>query len=293
MKTLTIFTPTYNRAYCLHQVYNSMIHQNSKDFIWLIIDDGSTDSTKELVEGWQRENKIEVHYLYQENQGMHGAHNTAYQNIQTELNVCIDSDDYLVDNAVEQIINKWKTRDYSVEVAGIIGLDAYKDGSLVGSAIPPHVVYSGLSELYFKYKVQGDKKLVLRTDLVKKYPKYPLFSNEKFVPLGVLYTMISRDYKFICSNEVYCIVEYLPDGSSKNIYKQYKINPRGFRYSRLIEMQYSHSIAYTFSRAIHLISSSLFARMNPFKDNSFALITFFALPFGLLLHGYILTKIKA
>ena len=95
MKTITIFTPTYNRAYLLPQLYNSLIEQTNKDFIWLVIDDGSNDNTKELIKNWQQKNKISIQYIYQENQGMHGAHNTAYKNIDTELNTCIDSDDYM------------------------------------------------------------------------------------------------------------------------------------------------------------------------------------------------------
>ena len=85
MKTLTVFTPSYNRAYTLHKCYESLLRQTSKDFTWLIIDDGSSDNTKELVDSWINENKIEINYIYQENQGMHGAHNTAYKNIKTEL----------------------------------------------------------------------------------------------------------------------------------------------------------------------------------------------------------------
>ena len=112
------------------------------------------------------------------------------------------------------------------------------------------------------------------------------------MPLGVLYLMIDQQYQFICSNKVFCVIEYLPDGSSLNIYNQYKKNPEGFRYSRTIEMKYSHSITYTFTRAMHLISSSIFLKKwNIFKDNPNPLITFFAIPFGLCLHGYILSKI--
>ena len=98
MKKLTVFTPTYNRAYVLNKCYESLKNQTVKDFVWLIIDDGSTDNTKELVENWIKENKIEIRYKYQENQGMHGAHNTAYKLISTELNTCIDSDDYMPNN---------------------------------------------------------------------------------------------------------------------------------------------------------------------------------------------------
>ena len=92
----------------MHLCYESLKRQTCKDFIWLIIDDGSTDDTKELVDSWILENKVEIRYYYQENQGMHGAHNTAYEKIDTELNVCIDSDDYMPDDAVEKIVSFWK-----------------------------------------------------------------------------------------------------------------------------------------------------------------------------------------
>ena len=102
--TLTIFTPAYNRAYTLHKCYESLKKQTNKDFEWLIIDDGSTDNTRELVQSWIEENLIPIKYHYQKNQGMHGAHNSAYELIDTKLNVCIDSDDYMPDDAVEKIL---------------------------------------------------------------------------------------------------------------------------------------------------------------------------------------------
>ena len=106
--TLTVFTPAYNRAHTLPRTYESLCRQKCKQFIWMIIDDGSTDNTAELVKGWQsRSNGFPIRYIYKENGGMHTAHNTAYANIDTELNVCIDSDDMLADNAVELILNKW------------------------------------------------------------------------------------------------------------------------------------------------------------------------------------------
>ena len=110
METLTIFTPTYNRAYCLHLGYEALCRQTCKDFIWLIIDDGSSDNTADLVKSWQNEGKIKIEYHYQQNQGMHGAHNTAYRLIKTELNTCIDSDDYMPDDAVEKIVDFWREK---------------------------------------------------------------------------------------------------------------------------------------------------------------------------------------
>lgn len=107
--TITVFTPAYNRAYTLHLCYESLKRQTSKDFKWLIIDDGSTDNTKHLVDSWINENNgFEIKYIYKENGGMHTAHNKAYENIDTELNVCIDSDDYMTDDAIEKIVKFWE-----------------------------------------------------------------------------------------------------------------------------------------------------------------------------------------
>ena len=98
---ITIFTPAYNRAHTLHRTYESLLKQDCKDFVWLIVDDGSTDNTADLVKNWQSaDNGFEIRYIYKENGGMHTAHNTAYENIDTELNVCIDSDDCLADTVI-------------------------------------------------------------------------------------------------------------------------------------------------------------------------------------------------
>ena len=106
MNKLTIFTPTYNRAHTLPRTYESLCKQKNKDFVWLIIDDGSSDNTEELVKNWQKENSdFTIEYVKKENGGMHTAHNVAYKNIHTELNMCIDSDDCIAENAVEKILN--------------------------------------------------------------------------------------------------------------------------------------------------------------------------------------------
>ncbi|KAA5825595.1 glycosyltransferase family 2 protein [Algibacter amylolyticus] len=292
MKSLTVFTPTYNRAFCLGNCYNSLVKQTNKDFKWLIIDDGSQDDTKALVNSWILENKIEIQYHYQKNQGMHSGHNTAYDIIDTELNVCIDSDDYMPEDAVEKILDIWNNEPDKTNIAGIIGLDAFKDGKILG-VIPDNLKYSTLAELELDYKIKGDKKLVLRTDIVKQYPLYPITKVERLVPLGTLYLMIGQKHKFICSNEVFCVIEYLEDGSSKNILKQYKKSPNGFRYSRILEMKYSKSFTYTFTRAIHYISSCLFTKKWFFaNENPKKFITLLALPFGILLHFYILYRIR-
>ncbi|RDW20403.1 glycosyltransferase family 2 protein [Oceanobacillus chungangensis] len=292
MKKLTIFTPTYNRAYCLHNCYESLVEQTSQEFIWLIIDDGSTDNTKELVKEWIKENKIEIQYHWQENQGMHGAHNTAYEMIETELNVCIDSDDYMPVNAVEKIITFWNEYG-SNEVSGMIGLDANQDNSIIGTTLPEEIKRSTLFDLYYSHGVTGDKKLVYRTDLTKENP-YPIFDNEKYVGLAYKYYMLDKRYELLLMNEILCFVEYLPDGSSRNMLNQYRKNPRGFSFYRqeLMKLPYV-SYSFKFRQAIHYVSSSLLSKNSAFiKETPNKLLTILALPIGFLLCLYINSKTR-
>lgn len=288
-KTLTVFTPSYNRAYCLQQGYDSLLRQTNQDFSWLIIDDGSSDNTKALVQTWIDENKISIQYRYQENQGMHGAHNTAYKLIETELNVCIDSDDFMPDDAVNNIINFWENSKADNTIAGFIGLDSYKNGNIIGQSIPENITTTTVEDLYNKYKISGDKKLVLRTKIVKEFQSYPIFSGERFVPLGTLYLLIDKKYNFLCLNEVLCIVEYLEDGSSRNIIKQYYRHPKGFQYARLNTLRYSNFLKVRFKNAVHYVSHSLQLKDTKFlsKTPRFVL-TIFAIPFGVLLYLHVL-----
>lgn len=290
MKTITVFTPTFNRAYCLHQVYESLLRQTDPNFKWLVVDDGSSDNTKELVEKWINEDKIEIRYIYQENQGMHGVYNTAYANIDTELNICIDSDDYLADNAIELITKMWSEFG-SDKYAGLVGLDAKFSGEIIGKKMPEGLKSSTLEDLYFKYKIPGDKKLVFRTEVVKSYPPYPLFEGENFVPHGSLFIQIDKDYELLCLNEVLVHVEYLEDGSSRNIFKQYRRHPKGFRYARLINMKYSKYWKVKFKNMIHLISCHIQLKdWNIFRDNPYPFLTLLMSPFGLVLYFYIKHK---
>ncbi len=292
MKQITVFTPTYNRAFCLGNLYKSLVEQTVHDFHWLVVDDGSNDGTEKLVQSWIDKNQISISYIFKQNGGMHTGHNLAYANIFTELNVCIDSDDKMPLDAIENILEIWASIS-NPEVAGIIGADAFNDGRIVGSKIPEDVHYSTLTDIYQEHKVKGDKKLVLRTEVVKEFPAYPVFENERLVPLGTLYKMIEQKYKFRCTNKVLCIVEYLEDGSSHNIIKQYRQSPKGFGHSRIVKMKYSKTFKEKFLSAAHLVSSAIFA-----KDISLLLrtpnlpVTMLAAPAGVALNLYIRYKTR-
>ena len=288
MKKITVFTPTYNRAYTLSKCYKSLKQQTCKDFVWLIIDDGSTDNTQELVEEWITENEIEIQYHYQKNQGMHGAHNTAYELIETELNVCIDSDDYMPQDAIEKITDCWNSIK-SDKLAGIAALDAYENELVIGDKFPNHLKTSKYFDLYHKHALKGDKKLIYRTELTKKYP-YPIFEGEKYVGLGYKYAKLDEQYELYLLNEVVCIVEYMDDGSSRNMLKQYRLNPKGFRFIRIEDMKNPNgSFKFKFKSAIHYVSSSLLSKNKHFISQSPCKgLTILAIPFGFGLYRYII-----
>ncbi|SDN21771.1 glycosyltransferase family 2 protein [Alkalicoccus daliensis] len=289
MEKLTIFTPTYNRAYCLHRCYESLCRQTTKDFIWMIIDDGSEDNTNLLVSDWITENKIKIKYLYQPNQGMHGAHNTAYENISTELNVCLDSDDFFTDSAVETILTFWKNES-SEKVSGIVCLNENLKGDVIGTRLPA-IKAATLYNLYHKHKVRGDKKLIYRSELTKQF-RYPLFHNERYVGLDYKYLKIDEKFPLLILNQVVCCVDYQLDGSSHNMFHQYRRNPRGFAFYRKELMQLSYAtVTFKFRQAVHFVSSSLLMKNKKFlKETPEKILTIAALPAGMLLTSYIKFK---
>lgn len=290
--TLTIFTPAYNRAHTLIRTYQSLCKQTCKDFEWLIIDDGSTDNTRENVKQWIVEADFVIRYIFQENQGMHGAHNTAYQNINTELNTCIDSDDYMPHDAVEKIITFWQ-KNNSNKYAGLIGLDQREDGSIIGTSFPLDMRETTLQE-YYVNGGKGDKKLVYRTDVIKQYPEYPIFEGERYVGLAYKYMLIDQDYKLLTLNNALVTVEYQADGSSNQMWKQYWNNPKGFAFYRLTEMVVTPSLLRKFISCIHYVSSSIISKDYNFINKSKQkLLTILALIPGLALYLLIWYKVKA
>lgn len=294
MKTLTIFTPTYNRSHTLERTYRSLCRQTCKDFEWLVVDDGSTDETYSLVQGWIDERAIPVRYIYKENGGLYTGYNTAYANIQTELNVCIDSDDFMPDNAVELIVKTWRERG-SENHAGIIGLDYYYGSNRpIGGRFPDTMTECFLLDLYTKRIHVGDSKQVMRTDLMQSVAPQVGFPGEKnFNPVYML-LQVCDDYPLLVLNENLCIVEYQEDGSmSRNIFRQYADSPRSFAKMRLLEMQLKRSTWINRVRSIiHYVSDCILAKDGEWLSKSpYKLITVAVAPLGWLLSVY--TKYKA
>lgn len=208
MKTLTIFTPTYNRADELHRLYESLCRQSDGRFTWLIVDDGSTDNTESIVARWINEGRINIDYHKQSNAGKSQAHNVGVDMCRTDLFVCVDSDDYLTDDAVEQI----HSCENALDQENCVGILAFKDVTTLAS----DVSYSTLYDAYTKHGLRGDTMLVYKTAVISKF-SFPLFSGEKFVPESYLYDLLDTCGQLYILRRVLYKCEYLPGGYTSNM----------------------------------------------------------------------------
>lgn len=293
MKFLTVFTPTFNRKHLLPRLYESLKNQPNKNFIWMIIDDGSTDGTEDLVKKWQQDNTIEIIYCYKKNEGMHSAHNVAYENITTIWNTCIDSDDILAENAVESIARHVKDIENNDVFYAVVGLDSDQQEKIIGTPFPENLQKVKFNEIYLKYKLTGDKKIVYKTKVMQSLPPYPIYEGERLVPLDYK-SLLADQFAYVKPvNEVWCIVEYQEDGSTRNMLKQYRRNPRGFAFSRISRIDYGLTLKERFKNATHLVSSSFFSKdYKSLLKTKHTFMVFSAIPAGILLHLYIRLKTK-
>lgn len=225
--TTTIFTPTYNRAYIITKLYDSLLSQTCFDFEWLIVDDGSSDNTEELVSGFNTD-KFNITYIKQQNGGKHRAINRGVKIAKGELFFIVDSDDFLTPNAVEKIIKYWKGKDRDC-----LGLCFrkfnYKTGKTIGRKFPYQGLYATSIQLEFVYNIKGDKAEIFRTDILRQYP-FPEIEGENFCTENVCWLAMSKGKpnELLCADEPIYGCDYLEDGLSHNIKKIMKANPKGY-----------------------------------------------------------------
>ena len=230
---ITIFTPTYNRAYLLPKLYDSLVAQEQKDFEWLIIDDGSTDNTEDLIKKFQNENKIRIRYVKQKNSGKYKAINKALDLALGELFMIVDSDDYLTTNAIILIKKYYEQIKDDNNFIGVVGLKGknltepytsyYNEKKQKNKFYNLEFIDSTYIDYRYKYKISGDRAEVCITEKMKKY-KFPELTNEKFMNEGYIWNKMANDgLKFRYFNDIIYIGEYLSDGLSQNM-KNIKLN---------------------------------------------------------------------
>lgn len=292
---LTIFTPTYNRSHLLIRVYESLVNQTSQDFEWMVIDDGSTDDTKQLIDSFIQKNQIVIRYIYKENGGLHTGYNTAYANIETELCVCVDSDDWMPDNAVEIILKKWRNEG-SEKYCGIVGLDFDAEtNEPIAGYFPNGLKECYYLDLYIKNIHKGDSKYVMRTELMKKVSPQIGFPGEKFFNPTYMFLQVGDEYPLLVLNENLCYIDRSGQNRmSTDIYYQYCQSPRSYAKLRILEMGLKRSNWKNRVRsAIHYVSSCIIAgEYKRIINKKHKTLTSLALLPGGLLSQYIKHKKK-
>ena len=213
----TVFTQTYNRAVTLQRPYDSLCAQTFRNFEWLVVDDGSSDETPDLIETWRRKADFPVRYLRQVNLGKPSAFNLGVNQAQGELFLNLDSDDGCTPNALERLLHHWDSipGDVKPKFSAVTALCQDQHGRLVGTPYPKDILDSDSIELSYKYKVKGEKFGFQRTDILKQFP-FPVDPEHKFVSESVVWMAISRRYKTRFVNET-LRTYWIDDGASDHL----------------------------------------------------------------------------
>lgn len=199
----TVFTPTLNRGHVLHRVYDSLRAQTFTDFEWLVIDNGSTDDTADLIEGWRAEAAFPIRYIVQENRGVHVSWNRASAEARGELLLFIRSADVVVATALERFNALWRSipDDQRAGYSGVTVNCVDKEGRLIGTEFPEPVLDSNSSEIRFRYKVKGEKWGFQRVDIMRDHPLPVIEGYRGYMPEAIVWRAIGREFRTRFVNE--------------------------------------------------------------------------------------------
>ena len=218
---ITIFTPTYNRAELLPRLHKSLQEQTNKNFEWIVVDDGSTHNTKEVIENiiLQQENDFPIRYFYKENGGKHTAINRGVREANGDLFFIVDSDDILTFNSVELISIFYNQIRDKKSFCGVSGMRGDFESNKIGTKVTFDILDCTIAESGYKYHINGDKAEIIRTSIMKEFP-FPEYNDENFCPEALVWNRISKRYKIRYFNKIIYLCKYLEGGLS---YQQAKL----------------------------------------------------------------------
>lgn len=260
---LTVFTPTFNRAHTIARTFNSLKQQPFKDFEWLIVDDGSTDSTEKVVEGFIESSDLDIKYIKKENGGKHTAYNLALEQAAGELFFVVDSDDWLPDNSLKDIAALSEKIMDDDSVGGVIALKTTPDGAVIGKKFRQENCFATFRQLELTGQ-RGERSIVFKTKIARKFP-FPVIRGERFMPEGVVYDKYNQDYRFVIRNNSLTTCEYQSDGLSSAPRKLMLKYPGGYTlyYRSRIDMAVS-----LMERIGYVIRYNMFRKL--YKGNDIA-----------------------
>lgn len=221
---ITVFTATYNRAHLLERVWKSLVEQRFDGMEWVVVDDGSVDGTREVVDGLKRKSGFDVVYMWKENGGKHTAINEGVRMARGDLFVMVDSDDVLEVGALENIWNTWSRVEDKKRIGGVAGLMRGSDGVRIGTGICSPELVSDSVEIRSKYKVDGDLMEVFRTDVLREFP-FPEIDGERFCPEQLMWYRIAQKYKLLFVDSVWCVRDYMDGGLTDRIVRVRRESP--------------------------------------------------------------------
>ena len=278
---VTIATPTYNRAKLLPRLYRSLCAQTCADFEWIIVDDGSTDDTSQIIQSFINEGRIpQIRYVHKSNGGKHTAINTAAKVARGELFFIADSDDWLPINSIADVIDVYVTIQDDQHFCGVCGLDQYADGTIVGRGLQLATIDATPSDIRLKWGVVGDLKEVFLTSVIRDY-LFPEIPGERFCPEVLVWNRIGKKYMLRYFNKPIYTVEYQPDGITSGIIRARMNSPIASMMTYSEWLDQSKSIKAKFRMAINYWRFAFCTSKRKIPIKSWAYL--FA-PIGLLMH---------
>ena len=250
-KLLTIFTPLYNRSKYLQLLYNSILSNASYPLEWLIIDDGSLDKPQYIIDSFSKNDKVEINLIKKENGGKHTAYNLALKEAKGKFFLCLDSDDTLISDSLNNIFKFFNT-DIQNDNIGVIALKCTSNGKLLSKQINKPKNFITLFDLYQKMKGKGEYAYIFPTEIARKYP-FPVFEDEKFISESVIYNRMSlNNIRFLYTDVLLMQCDYLEDGLTSKISINQKKYPKGFT------LEYCERVLLPNSFKMRLIDASKF-----------------------------------
>lgn len=259
MNDICIFTPTYNRAYRLPNLFESLKRQDCSNYCWLIVDDGSTDDTEALVMSFKETSPFPISYIKQKNGGKARAHNTGVQSCTSELFFCVDSDDELCSDALCTIWEHWLEVRKNTDIAGLIGLYGKTSSEPLGTWMPKGIALTTMWDLYYKHGFKGDSAHIYRTSILKDYP-FKVADDEKFIAETYVYHQIDQHYTLAAIDTILVMAEYLSDGYSKNFPQMTRENPVGYHTLKRLYIEYADGISFKYYSTILYMVGHMLAK---------------------------------
>ncbi len=285
---ITVLTPTFNRGGGLQSLWDSLQKQTVKDFEWLVVDDGSTDGTKNLITQLQEKSDFPIRYIYKNNGGKHTALNVGIQTICSELTFIVDSDDCVTDDAVEAILKIHQKYRSQNNICGYAFLRAFPDGKVNGKKFDVDEEIGS----YIDVRVNGDdtgadKAEVFKTHCLKEFP-FPEYPNEKFLGEDLVWVRMARKYEMVHINKAIYVGNYLEDGLTNNRRKHNIASPVGCMHRAEEFMESDLKTRYRIKGGLQYIVYGRFAGVkicDLIRKSRHKVLATVCIPGGLFLHS--------